>query len=322
MYYLGIDVSKATLDVCLIDAQGVLMGEKQVENQIAGFKIIQGLLTERTSNEPVAICMEATGIYSDAAALYFYNAEYEVSIVNPARIKAYANSQLQRNKTDRVDARLIADFARTQAPRKWEPPSSVWTELRALVRHLGDLEQVKQQMLNRRNAATSATLLEYINGHIDYLDQQILSIREQIRIHLQADEELNRRQSLITSIPGIGELTAAKLLAEIRDITEFDNVRQLVAYAGLNPRQYRSGSTVFRRSRISKTGSASLRSCLYMPAITAKNYNPILKEFAARLEKQGLNGKEIIVAVMRKLLHLVYGILKSGQPFDPNYLKN
>ncbi len=124
MYYLGIDVSKATLDVCLIDAQGVLMGEKQVENQIAGFKIIQGLLAERTSNEPVAICMEATGIYSDAAALYF---EYEVSIVNPARIKAYANSQLQRNKTDRVDARLIADFARTQAPRRWEPPSSVWT---------------------------------------------------------------------------------------------------------------------------------------------------------------------------------------------------
>ncbi len=177
-------------------------------------------------------------------------------------------------------------------------------------------------MLNRRNAATSATLLEDIHSHIDYLDQQILSIREHIRIHLQADEELNRRQSLITSIPGIGELTAAKLLAEIRDITEFDNVRQLVAYAGLNPRQYRSGSTVFRRSRISKTGPASLRSCLYMPAITAKNYNPILKEFAARLEKQGLNGKEIIVAVMRKLLHLVYGILKSGQPFDPNYLKN
>lgn len=131
---------------------------------------------------------------------------------------------------------------------------------------------------------------------------------------------MKAQQDLLASIPGIGELTAAKLLAEIRSITAFDNVRQLVAYAGLNPRQYRSGSSVQRRSRISKTGPASLRAALYMPAIVAKNRNPILKVFAKRLEERGLKGKEIVVAVMRKLLHLAYGILKSGRPFDPAYL--
>jgi len=171
-----------------------------------------------------------------------------MSVVNPAQVKAYARSQLQRNKTDRLDAALIADFCRTQHP------------------------------------------------------------------------DLKRQRDLLTSIPGLGDLSAAKLLAEFRDIRHFQDVRQLVAFAGLNPQQRQSGSSVRDYPHLSNMGRASLRAALYMPALTAMRYNPILRAFADRLRQRGLRGKAVVTAVMRKLLHLIYGILKSGQPFDPDYV--
>ncbi len=130
---------------------------------------------------------------------------------------------------------------------------------------------------------------------------------------------MKRQRDLLTSIPGIAELTAGKLLAEFRAITDFANVRQLVAFAGLNPRQHVSGTSVHKTSHISKCGRASLRAALYMPAIVAKRHNPVLSDFAQRLQARGVSGKRLIVAIMRKLLHLVYGILKSGKPFDPHF---
>ena len=181
---------------------------------------------------------------------------------------------------------------------------------------------MRQEEINRRKASQTNHVKQFLESHITFLDETIKQIEAEIQSVIEENQRLYHQQQLLVSIPGIAELTAAKLLAEIRNIPDFDNVRQIVAYAGLNPRQYRSGSSVHRRSRISKTGPASLRSALYMPAIVAKNRNPLLKTFAKRLEERGLTGKEIIVAVMRKLLHLAYGILKSGRPFDPDYLTN
>lgn len=204
----------------------------------------------------------------------------------------------------------------------WTAADPAWRELRALVRHLGDLTSLRFQQVNRRDAGgLPETVTQLVQTHIDFIDQQIEQLKRQIQACLNQHALLRQQRDLLVSIPGISELTAAKLLTEIPNVLAFDNVRQLVAYAGLNPKQYRSGSSVHRRSRISKTGSALLRSVLYMPALVAKNHNPILIEFAQRLKVTGLTNKEIIVAVMRKLLHLIYGILKSGQPFDPNYLK-
>jgi transposase len=129
-------------------------------------------------------------------------------------------------------------------------------------------------------------------------------------------------QDLLVTIPGIGKLTAAKLLGEIRNIQDFQSARQLAAYAGLTPRNFLSGTSVHKKSRLSKTGNAHLRKLLFMPAITAKRWNPIVHTFCDRLILSGLRPMEVIGAAMRKLIHLVFGILKSGRPFDPNYLTN
>jgi transposase len=161
---------------------------------------------------------------------------------------------------------------------------------------------------------------EQLQRHIALLDEQIDQIKHHIQDHLHQHPDLRQQKELLTSIPGIGDLTAAKLLAQIPNIRAFDDPRQLVAFAGLNPSQHQSGNSRRSKTPISKQGHACLRAALYMPAISAKQHNPLLRAFALRLSQRGLSGLEIVVAVMRKLLHLVYGILKSGLPFDPLYL--
>ena len=139
-----------------------------------------------------------------------------------------------------------------------------------------------------------------------------------IRYHVNKYPDLKHQRDLLQTIPGIGHLTAVILLAELGDIQRFDNVREVVAFVGLNPRTYQSGKKRVQTG-ISRMGRAALRAALYMPAMSARRSNPVLTVFADRLQANGLKGKQVIVAVMRKLIHLAYGILKSGMPFDSNY---
>jgi transposase len=322
---VGIDVSKDWLDVA-VQAEGKPLAQAQFANVPEGWRKLHHYLQKRVS-KGAAVCLEATGSYGEEVAAYLYEAGYTVSVVNPARIKAYAASQLQRNKTDKLDAALIADFCRTQTPPLWTPPDPVWRELRTLVRHLDDLESDQQRQKNRlhalqHSAHASPTVETNLRQQLDLLGEQIEQVKAQIQTHIDQHPDLKRQRDLLVSVKGIGELTAAKLLAEVPALTEFSDVRQLVAYAGLNPRQRQSGSSVRGQSHISKTGRASIRAALYMPAVCAQRHNPILRAYAERLTQHGLGKMQVVVAVMRKLLHLVYGILKSGQPFDPHYLEN
>jgi transposase len=170
-------------------------------------------------------------------------------------------------------------------------------------------------------AQPTQTVLDNLQAQIDFLKQQIDAVIKEIQDHINQYPKLKKQRDLLKSIKGIGDPTAAKLLAEYGDMRQFDNVRQVVAFAGLNPKHRQSGSSVRGKTHISKIGRSSIRAALYMPAVVAKNHNKLLQPFVQRLEKQGLCGIEIVVAVMRKLLHIAFGILKSGQPFDPNYLK-
>ncbi len=319
--YLGIDVSKETLDVAILQENQPLFVGK-FDNTRKGFNTLKNFLKKRKVTT-VHACLEATGHYSDDIAQFLYNLGFTVSVVNPARIKHYADSQLKRNKTDALDAETIADFCRTQNPDHWSPPPVEWVELQAMVRHLGDLKAMRQQESNRlQSGISSKTVIDTLQKHITFIDKQIKELEKLIRDHINRHPDLKSQHELLTSIPGIGDLSAFKLLAEIRDISAFDSANQLAAFAGLTPRIRTSGKSVTKKQVLSKRGSSRLRESLFMPAIVAMKHNPIMVVVAKRLEKAGKPKMVIVGAIMRKLLHLVFGVIKSKRPFDPHYLDN
>lgn len=314
--FVGIDVAKDTLAVALLGPK--TPRKTSVPNTPAGHaRLIRWLANQHVAE--VQVCLEATGAYSEEVAQALHDASYHVYLVNPARIAAYAKSQLARNKTDPADAVLIARFAQTQAATltPYTPPDPALRELRGLVRHLDVLQQARQAERNRQAASDHpAAVANALAAHITFLDQQIADITRQISDHIDGHPELRKQHELLQSIGGIGSLTATRILAEAGDLTRFRDARALAAYAGLTPRQYSSGTSVQRRTRLSKIGNASLRRALFFPAIVAKQHNVVLQAFCARLARRGLAPKAIVGAAMRKLLHLAYGVLVSGKPFD------
>lgn len=314
---LGIDVSKANLDVVLIN--GSRSKHKVFSNQPKGIQHLQNWLAVQ-GVEQLHACLEATGQYGDAVAESLYRSGCQVSVVNPARIKHYGQSKLHRNKTDKADAALIAEFCQKEKPPLWAPLPTEVQCLRALVRRLNDLETAYRQEHNRlQSGQRDAWVLEDLAMHLDYLRERIQAARQAIQEHIQAHPHLKTQQDLLISIPGIGKLTASRLLAELGDVAAFEGAPQLAAYAGLNPQNNHSGSSVYRKTRISKAGSAFLRYILYMPALVALKHNPIIMALSQRLEKRRLPKMAIVVAAMRKLLHLVFGVLKNQIPFDPDF---
>src|SRR6266849_3339672 len=182
MNVVGIDVSQATLDVVCMDEQRQTQYE-QVENTLKGYARLQRWLRKRKVE---AVCLEATGRYSEGVAEYLHEAGYRVSVVNPARIRGYATSQLRRNKTDKLDATLIADFCRTQQPEAWTPPPPEVRQLQALVRHLTTLETAKQQADNRLReaAALPPLVVQQLRNQRDFLVAQIKQLKQAIQDHI------------------------------------------------------------------------------------------------------------------------------------------
>ncbi len=313
---LGIDIAKATFQAALLH-DGKLHHHR-FDNTESGFRQLQAWLVRHRSKRLHA-CMEATASYGDDLAQFLHDAGHTVSIVNPARIKGFAQSQLQRNKTDKLDAALIARFCQQQQPEAWSPPPAEIKQLQGLVRRLEALQEMRQQEVNRLEQAGKQTLVgESLEKIIAALDNEILRLRQLIQDHIDQHPHLKRDHDLLLSIPGIGETTAAWLLSEVQ-VEGYSSARQVAAHAGLTPRHHESGTSVGGRTKLSKTGNARLRRALYMPAVVAKRYNPIIRAFCHRLEKRGKRPMEIIGAAMRKLLHLVYGVLKSGKAFDPTF---
>ena len=316
---LGIDIAKSKFDVALFQGKRHL-ASGQFTNAAAGFKKLSQWLKNRGLDQ-VWACMEATGRYGNALAAYLHQQGLLVSMVNPARIKKYAESQLRRNQTDKLDAQVIADFCRTPEPRLWTPPTPEKQQLQEMVRRLNTLIQEQTREHNRLSSGPQSPVVKAsLAASLTFLATQIAQLKTQIQTHIQQCPDLKRSSELLVSIQGIGAKTAAIILGELPEIAKFTNSGQVVAYAGLNPRQHTSGSSVHKRSRLAKTGNQNLKTAMYLPALTAIQHNPIVKALALRLEKRGKTGMTIVGAAMRKLLQLAYGVLKSGQPFDPNYV--
>src|SRR5512136_1059628 len=312
---LGIDIAKQKCDATLlVDGK---TKHKTCKNSAEGFETLM-LWLERQGVEKIHVCMEATGNYGEDLASYLHEAGHMVSIVNPARIKGFGQSELIRTKTDKIDAALIARFCMAMKPEPWIPPAPEIRSLRALVRRVDSLVDMRSQEKNRISTAHES-VTSLIKEHIAYLDQEIEKIRRQIADVIGQNPHLKRRKELLDSIPGIGKATIPHILAELDDLEKFNHVREMVAFIGLAPKETLSGSSMKGKPRLCKIGHARLRKALYMPALVSIQCNPVMIAFYNRLKEKGKNGNIIVCAIITKLVHLILGILKSGKQFDPNY---
>jgi len=309
---LGIDIAKQKFDVALLVKQQMTTG--RFNNTTAGFGMLERWLV-KYGVERVHACLEATGTYGEALAEYLHRAGYVVSVVNPARIKGFAQSELSRTKTDKADAQLIARFCTVMKPDPWQPPTPEVQELKALVRRLDELKGMLTQEKNRL-ASADDVVKPSIQEMIGLIEKRIMKLSRQIRDHVNRYPDLRGKRDLLESIPGIGPGTSAMILAEFGDVARFHDAGCMASFCGLTPRHRQSGTSVRGRSMLSKTGSSRIRKALYMPALAAIRCNPVIQAFRARLLANGKNKMLVVGAVMRKLVYFAYGELRSGRPFD------
>jgi transposase len=314
---VGIDVAKDRLDV-------VLRPEEREQprlcaNSAAGFlELHRWLLAQRVQPQQTQVALEATGSYSDAVALFLYEQGYLVSVLNPAVLVDYRKSVNVRSKTDALDARLLARYAHEQRPRAWKPlPKEIQT-LRFLLAHREDVQHMRKLERNRLHAGRMDDWVRtHVQEHVKQLDKELQAVWKRIMDHLKAHPSLTRLWRRLQTIRGIGPISAAYLLAEVGEIERFDDPRALVSLAGLAVKRRDSGRSVHGRPMIDRHGRMGLRRILYRCARSAMRWDAHMQRFAARLEARGKPLKVVQVAVMRKLLHIVYGVWKHDVDYDP-----
>ena len=317
-YFLGIDVSKKKLD-CALLLDGKLL-DKSCDNSPSGFKQLLEWLAKRKV-ERVHACVEATGGFEEKVALALFEAGHAVSVLNPLSVHSFAKQRLTRSKTDRIDARTIAEYASRNAAdlRLWEPPPKELTELRDLVNRRQALVEMKTQETNRLKMESGGPVVdEMVRKHLGFLEDQIAQVEAAIRNHIDRHPGLKAQKDLLVSIPGIADQTAALFLAEVgAKLSGMLSPKQLVRYCGMDISRRESGSSVRGRAHMSKVGNSRLRTGLYMPAKSAMRFNPIVVALDKRLVDDKKPYKLRVGAAMRKLLHLMFGVLKNQVPFDP-----
>lgn len=273
------------------------------------------------SDRPVRVAMESTGLYGLDLALCLHQAGVAVMVANPRAVRHFGQALLQRSKNDQLDADVLREFAARMAFEAWRPPSATALKLVSVARRL---EALTDMMVMERNRAHAASLSEAlpaiirrdIQRSIQTQERAIERLTRAAQEFIAADAELARRFELLLSIPGIGPTSAVHLLAELNLLPAGMDVRQWVAYAGLDPRQYTSGTSVQKKVRISKAGNKHLRRALYMPALVAVRCQAQLRGYYEHLQSRGKTKLQALVATMRKLLHVIYGMFKHNEIFD------
>lgn len=307
--HLGIDVSKQTLDCCLI-SDGIFY-ERKFYNDSSGMNKLQTWLDEHGADHTLHCCCEATGTYYETVAVAL-SGQYKMSVVNPRTIKGFGTAVMNRSKTDRQDARLIARYCQTMNPEEWKPPESAHRQLQELVSYIA---RTKHQRASEQTKYKTAPdfIKPHIQETINHFTKLIASLEQELQDYYRDNPEQDKRRKTLKSIDGIGENSAAALCSIITD--RFDQAKQLVAYLGLDPKEHQSGTSVKGRTRISKIGKSETRAALYMPALVAYRMGAF-PDFTARLEAKGKPPKVIIVAIMRKLAVIAFHLLKNGEEFD------
>ncbi len=311
--YVGVDVAKSTLEVA------ALSGDGEIERvQFGNYEEAhRALVTWLGTYEPCQVVCEATGSYHQRLVKHLQTCGVRVSVINPAQARDYAKSQRRRNKTDGVDDLLLAQYGRERQPEQAPAPVGVRQSLARELEALGqDLTRLKNRLEAAEAGVTHPQVTTSLRRRIKALEEEKQALEDELKHDLEQNKAQELR--LLESIPGIGTRTACLLLAELGNPLRFSTARSLVAYAGLTPERCESGSSLRKQSHISRMGSAHVRRLLYMPALSGLRYNPLLKAFFERLVAKGKARKAALVACMAKLLRIAYGVLRSGQPFNPN----
>ncbi len=320
MIFIGIDISKLTFDAAYILNSRYI--HKQFANNAKGFEVFLKWMNK--SEECIYTCLEATGIYSFNLAQYLSQHKINVMVVNPIITHAFFKMELNRNKTDKADAQLIARYCQHAVingdfeKKSYQLKGSDYEAIQRLVTRCDQLEKSKTQENNRLEASVNKQASRSIKRLQKAIDSEIIQVKKAISNIVKNNLQLKKQVELLISINGIGERTAWSILAYIGDINFFSNSKQIASYAGLTPKVIQSGTSI-DKSSLSKLGHKRLRKSLYMPALVAIRYNPTLKVVYERLVSNGKPKKVAIIAVMRKLLVLSYGVLKSEKAFDVNY---
>lgn len=315
MNYVGIDIAKGKFDLVVLS--GAKRKDKKFDNTDAGRKeLLEWLRKQKLTVENCHLAMEATSQYYEPVALELFDAGYTVSVLNPLQIKHFGEARMKRQKTDRADAELIASFCEANKPERWHAPPVEVRELQRLLARLEALQAMSVQEQNREYESHGAAL-ESVKRMIQTLNEEIKRVQQRIRDHIDRHPGLREQDELLKSIPGVGDSVSSYAIAWLR-VERFDNARQAAAFVGLSPCHHQSGDSVNKKTRISKLGHGRLRKALYLPAMAAMRYNPAAKALRDRMVEAGKNKKAAIVAVMRKMVHWIYGVLKSGKPFEVN----
>jgi transposase len=322
--FAGLDVSAGEIEVACMKGQGGNLTRATFANNASGHKALLAFLLEKT--EHVRVCLEASGNYSlDLALVLHAHRQVEASVINPRRARKFAESLGERNKSEPVDARVLCEFAARMPFEAWRPPSAPALRLRAITRAIESLGVMHTQENNRAHALGSSQALPVLvlrerQRHKRYLEMRMKQLRREARRLIARNPDLDRRYRLMLTVPGIGETSALQILGELVVLSETADARQWVAFSGLDPRIFTSGTSVEKRPRISRGGSRHLRHALYMPALVALQHEPHLRCFYERLLSRGKARLQAVVAVMRKLLHALFAMFRANQPYDGSKL--
>lgn len=320
----GIDVGAREL---VVKVKGASVSKQMtVPNQISGFNDLKKRFKKWKVQHVV---LEATGVYHLDLALFLHDMRgLEVMVLNPRAARHFALARMTRNKTDAVDADVLAEFGRCMPFEAWQPPTQAVLALRASSRRLATLAHQRTRAKNQYHAllSTQSTpdfILEDVELTLDQLDRQIARLEEKTLELIKEDDALSRAFELLLSIKGVGMKSAIQLLGELLVLPEDMRAKQWVAMAGLDPRHHQSGSSIEKKARISKAGNRYLRTALYMPALSASRHVPEVKGYYEHLVKdRGLKKIQAICAVMRKLLHAIHGMWRSDAPFQAERFYN
>lgn len=329
-YCVGLDIASKKIDVCISvidDLQKVkVISSRSFVNTVAGFKTMEEWVNKNHKEKQVdlVLCMEATGVYHENCALYFFEKGFKTSIILPNKAKHYLISLGLKSKNDKIDARGLSRMGAEQCLGLWEPMGKYFYELRQYTRQYQNLQEQKTAFRNQLHALKHAMyqnkqMIKQQETTIKLLDKLLLELVGLIKNHLASDQIVKEHVTNICQIKGIGILTVAAVLAETNGFALFRNYKQLVSYAGFDVVERESGLSS-GKTKISKKGNGHLRRAMFMPAFTAVRYKekPLLDLFNRTFEKHGIKMKSY-VAVQKKLLVLIYHIWKKNEKFDPNY---